>query len=1534
MERQQMKTQTVYRTLMTLSFVGLLTACGGGGGGGGSDEAPAAAPSSGSGTVSAGGSDSDTVTGGVTKGPVSGATVLFYPVDQFGFPLAAEIATATTNASGNFSVTLPAGAGTVLVESFGGSYVDESDQGGNRVIQLGANDGFSSILPSGSSSVAINPITDSLVIRSRDLAAPEGGFGGIFNTSRASFASEAGFDAFTTVPANPTSPAAGASQAEKQYALLLGGLANAINNITVELGLGAPTYEVIRAVTFDLVDGELDGLKYGDPVPVQGANGVVNLTSDIDFDEEVNRFRNNNAAAYDGTPAPIFDFSVFANRVPTANAGADQTVARGAAVTLNGGASNDPEGGLFYNWVQTSGPAVTLAGATTATPTFTAPAVLIGSDVIVFTLTVRDAANATATDAVTVNVTGALPSKFVVVDEGELGEGIGENIDGGAVVTLDPGGTGNLLIDTGTVAVLYTVTGNTIRLTFPNGFISDDFDEYVGDDPITGDPIFVEIQEVPDFIEFTLAQDLANGDVINGHEEGQQISSDPSLIPNGTYAFDFVLKAYDFAQQIPFVIEDQSERMLNVNAEQQIPSLPFDDDLYEDILLFNANGTGSTDYTALTFTWAIQADGHLRVTYQTGDVADYYHMATSSTGDIVSTDMTLVTPLAPDDDNFINYVSLSFKRTPASPILTAANVPGVYTGAFSNDEDFLPYPLLSLRLNPDGTGSVELQLPVDETSDELYTITSSFGLCWNVDEDNVLITRRGFSRDLYFPGSRETDTTFCNGLEASGYTAFVRDLELFEIVGEQYRFHDRRLVSSNVCLDGIVDPDCVPGVLETESLNPRINTKEILTAVPPIAAITTEVLSIGGTVTVDVAAAAFARELPIDSTSVEIVNVPNSGTTTVNPATGEITFVADANSGFVIIEYRISDTAGNRSTIGSLFVEVDLPIAVATASQVSPNQLATLDASSSSDAGGIVAYDWVQFLGNPVVLDDPTAVSPSFVANDATLTSVEQLGFRLTVTDDLGLQDTADIFVDSGPVLPTTFFTLEEFAPPFQFGVDTGSGSRIALFSDNTGQILYGDGAQTFSWTDTNNTLTLDFTSFGGLVFAESVAFLDVDGDQIQEEIRRSTVFDSYEYTLVADSFGFDTFTRREIGNQNEENFTDFPGVIVPTAIDKTRNQTVVDFDFQTPFNITTEGETRSLLVSLADEFIDLNTDINLDELTFNLDGTGLARFKAETFTWMVDSFDGHLVVNFDLSLDVVNYYHLFTKDSGDVVAAIVNDNSAGSALSFKDDPAVDWLSRSSVPGLAGIYETTGLRIELTNGSVIAETIYYRLNADGTGVLEIPVYDRTTGAIVDWFTSSNGICWSEASNSLVWIRTTALDRRFTGDKMPESSADCLSFDFVTEDTLSNNNVNFRRDQTLFDINVNGQLRTTARSLTNFDPGVDTALATFSFFSRLFTFTPFIGDAIIAVPDAVTISEATLISIDVVTNDFQLSTAATVEILVGPKVGTAVVNGLNIDYTSDVGAELSPGFDTILYRVIDVSGNESTVGRVDITISPG
>jgi hypothetical protein len=59
---------------------------------------------------------------------------------------------------------------------------------------------------------------------------------------------------------------------------------------------------------------------------------------------------------------------------PSANAGVDQSVVRGRAVALDGSRSTTAES---YSWRQVSGPVVTLAGATTAKPTFTFPAQLL-----------------------------------------------------------------------------------------------------------------------------------------------------------------------------------------------------------------------------------------------------------------------------------------------------------------------------------------------------------------------------------------------------------------------------------------------------------------------------------------------------------------------------------------------------------------------------------------------------------------------------------------------------------------------------------------------------------------------------------------------------------------------------------------------------------------------------------------------------------------------------------------------------------------------------------------------------------------------------------------------------------------------------------------------------------------------------------------------------------------------------------------------------------------------------------------------------
>ena len=94
-----------------------------------------------------------------------------------------------------------------------------------------------------------------------------------------------------------------------------------------------------------------------------------------------------------------------ASSAETANAGLARTVVAGSTVRLSGEASVDPQGdALQYAWTQTGGTAVTLTGADTVNPTFTAPAVTANTT-LTFSLTVSDGtatASAPSTVAITV----------------------------------------------------------------------------------------------------------------------------------------------------------------------------------------------------------------------------------------------------------------------------------------------------------------------------------------------------------------------------------------------------------------------------------------------------------------------------------------------------------------------------------------------------------------------------------------------------------------------------------------------------------------------------------------------------------------------------------------------------------------------------------------------------------------------------------------------------------------------------------------------------------------------------------------------------------------------------------------------------------------------------------------------------------------------------------------------------------------------------------------------------------------------------
>ena len=146
------------------------------------------------------------------------------------------------------------------------------------------------------------------------------------------------------------------------------------------------------------------------------------------------------------------------NDLPTADAGTDQTVSEGDAVTLSGSGQDPENAALSYAWTQTGGtPTVTLTGATTTTATFSIPE-LTGATALTFQLTVTaGGASVTDTVVVTVNADNDAPTAEA---------GSEQFIHEGTVVTLTGSGE-----DPENTALSYawTQTGGSPTVTLTGG---------------------------------------------------------------------------------------------------------------------------------------------------------------------------------------------------------------------------------------------------------------------------------------------------------------------------------------------------------------------------------------------------------------------------------------------------------------------------------------------------------------------------------------------------------------------------------------------------------------------------------------------------------------------------------------------------------------------------------------------------------------------------------------------------------------------------------------------------------------------------------------------------------------------------------------------------------------------------------------------------------------------------------------------------------------------------------------------------------
>src|SRR5208282_5868486 len=168
---------------------------------------------------------------------------------------------------------------------------------------------------------------------------------------------------------------------------------------------------------------------------------------------------NNGVANSDAASVTITETATI--QPPVANAGSNQTVSAGTLVTLNGSGSSDPNVPplpLTFLWTQTAGPAVTLTGANTPTPSFTPTQ----AGAYMFSLVVNNGVANSAAASVTITVTATIQPPVA-------NAGANQTVSTGTLVTLNGSSSSDPNVPPLPLTFLWTQTaGPAVTLTGAN----------------------------------------------------------------------------------------------------------------------------------------------------------------------------------------------------------------------------------------------------------------------------------------------------------------------------------------------------------------------------------------------------------------------------------------------------------------------------------------------------------------------------------------------------------------------------------------------------------------------------------------------------------------------------------------------------------------------------------------------------------------------------------------------------------------------------------------------------------------------------------------------------------------------------------------------------------------------------------------------------------------------------------------------------------------------------------------------------------
>jgi DNA-binding beta-propeller fold protein YncE len=215
------------------------------------------------------------VSGAVVDGPVAGATISAYAVSAAGVVATTALATATTSATGSYSLTLPAGTtGTVLIASTGGTFIDDAT---GKTVDAPTLKALIPDVSAGSSVTAqLTPLTTiaaQLALATSSAKNPVGSVSSAINAAIGSaLGGQTNILATPLVNVSTAGCAAAASQASVDASLVLAGISQLAAAYHVD------TADLIEALVADAEsDNVFDGMADGVPLTVPLSGGTVQL---------------------------------------------------------------------------------------------------------------------------------------------------------------------------------------------------------------------------------------------------------------------------------------------------------------------------------------------------------------------------------------------------------------------------------------------------------------------------------------------------------------------------------------------------------------------------------------------------------------------------------------------------------------------------------------------------------------------------------------------------------------------------------------------------------------------------------------------------------------------------------------------------------------------------------------------------------------------------------------------------------------------------------------------------------------------------------------------------------------------------------------------------------------------------------------------------------------------------------------------------------------------------------------------------------